>query len=247
MTILVGLLNLALGSVYTGYGVITAVEMKRGWRSYGFSHFGLAWILMAFTCGPHHLTHGIHTLFEGRQGGPLDLVAVVAGLPAGAAFILLRLEAFRGGAGDRFIGGTPRWILALPTAAAIYVTALIAAGMNTAASGFQAQWIALPNLGLFVIYMTIGYFLLRTQLQAHGGSGGWSTSGLSLAFVFPTCALMHAVFILYAGVGLYALDPHGFVIDWAGVPAGLYFLWVVRRLYHEALRDWNDAPAPAAA
>jgi hypothetical protein len=105
-------------------------------------------------------------------------VAVVAGLRAGAALILLRLEAFRGGAGDRFIEGTPRWILAL---------------------------------------------------------------------VFPTCALMHAVFILYAGAGQYALDPHGFVIGWAGVPGGLYFLWVVRRLYHEGLRDWNDAPAPAVA
>jgi hypothetical protein len=26
------------------------------------------------------------------------------------------------------------------------------------------------------------------------------------------------------------------------VPAGLYFLWVVRELYRDSLSDWNDGP-----
>ncbi|HEV8626678.1 MAG TPA: hypothetical protein VG034_19700, partial [Acidimicrobiia bacterium] len=57
---LVALSNLVLGVAYTGYGMMTAIEMKRDWRTFGFSHFGAAWICMAFTCGPHHLDHGLH-------------------------------------------------------------------------------------------------------------------------------------------------------------------------------------------
>jgi hypothetical protein len=81
--------------------------MRRDWRSFGFSHFGAAWIAMAFTCGPHHLAHGIHVGLEGRPGGPLDLLAVVVGLPVGVGWLSLRLEAFFGGRGDRFILGEP--------------------------------------------------------------------------------------------------------------------------------------------
>ena len=43
----VALTNLVLGVAYCGYGVMTAVEMRRDWRTMGFSHFGAAWILMA--------------------------------------------------------------------------------------------------------------------------------------------------------------------------------------------------------
>ena len=73
----------------------------------GFSHFGAAWIAMAFTCGPHHWVHGVHLGFEGRAAGVLDFVAVLVGVPAGVIWFLLRVEAFRGGRGDRFIRGTP--------------------------------------------------------------------------------------------------------------------------------------------
>lgn len=84
---------------------MTAVEMLRNRRTMGFSHAGAAWIAMAFTCGPHHWVHGLHVAFEGRTGGPLDLVAVVVGLPAGVIWFLLRIEAFRGGRGDRLLKG----------------------------------------------------------------------------------------------------------------------------------------------
>ena len=107
MRIAVGVLNLVLGTVYIQYGTLTIIEMRRNWREMGFSHFGAAWIAMAYTCGPHHFVHGLHLLVAGRSAGVLDLVAVLAGFPAGVIWFLLRIEAFRGGRGDRFISGSP--------------------------------------------------------------------------------------------------------------------------------------------
>ena len=95
MTFLVATVNVVLGLVYTSYGVMTIIDLKRGWKTSGFSHFGLAWIAMAFTCGPHHLDHGIHVFAEG-YGGPLDLFVVLVGFPAGVTWFLLRVEAILG-------------------------------------------------------------------------------------------------------------------------------------------------------
>lgn len=90
--------------------------------------------------------------------------------------------------------------------------------------------------------MAIGWFIVRTQLRNHPLMGGWSVSGLCLSTIFPTCALMHGVFAVYALAGTYHHDIHGGLIDWFSVPAGAYFLWVVRRLYRDSLRDWNQGP-----
>ncbi len=244
MTVAVAIANLVLGVAYTGYGVITAMEMRRDWRSFGFSHFGAAWIAMAFTCGPHHLAHGIHVALEGRPGGSLDLLAVVIGLPVGVVWLSLRLEAFFGGRGDRFILGEPGWLRAVPAASALYLVVL-AAGTAMRLDGVDLPGDAfsvLPNLLLVAIYMAIGWFIVRTQLRNHPLMGGWSVSGLCLSAIFPTCALMHGVFAVYALAGVYHHDLHGGVVDWLSVPAGAYFLWVVRRLYQDSLRDWNQGP-----
>jgi len=232
--------------------MMTAMEMKRDWRTFGFSHFGAAWILMAFTCGPHHLDHGLHVAIDGRLGGPLDLLAVVIGLPVGVAWLWLRLEAFLGGRGDRFIPGDPRWLVrAVPAVSAVYVAGLVAASAFVLAGPLVRPGLAVwANVILVGLYMTIGWFVLRTQLANRPSMGGWSVSGLSLSIIFPTCALMHAVWAVYAVAGRYQQDGHGLVIDWLSVPAGIYFLAVVRRLYQDSLRDWNDGPgevtAPAA-
>jgi hypothetical protein len=121
----VGVLNVILGLVYCQYGTMTLYEMVRGRRTMGFSHFGAAWIAMAFTCGPHHVHHGVHLVLGGMPAGSLDLVAVAVGYPAGVGWFLLRVEAFTGGRGDRFVQGTPRWLLMLPTIAGIYLTSLV--------------------------------------------------------------------------------------------------------------------------
>lgn len=237
IAIVVGVLNLVLGVAYTTYGLITISDLKRGWKTMGFSHFGVAWVAMCFTCGPHHLVHGIHVLFEGRVGGSFDMIAVLVGLPAGIAFLFLRFEAWLGGRGDRFVSGTPLWIHAIPAAGAAYVTALAAWTIQRTGLSFPRH--VLPNLLLIAVYFMIGYFVTRTQLRNRAELHGWSVSGLSLALVFPTCGLMHGVYAVYAAQGTYHPDWHGWAIDWLAVPAAVYFLWVVRNLHQRTMRDWN--------
>lgn len=238
----VALTNTILGTVYTCYGLMTIVDMKRGWRTHGFSHFGVAWIAMAFTCGPHHLDHGLHGFVSGRAGGWLDLVTILVGFPAGITWFLLRVEALWGGRGDRFVGGTPLWLESLPTLFAGYSAAVITAALwlNDGTESFTTRII--PNLCLVVLYSAIGAVLLRNQVRNRPETGGWSVSGLSLSMVMYTCAVMHAVFALYANSGVYDLDWHGLWIDTLAVPAAAYFLWVTYSLTNGSLRDWNKAP-----
>ncbi len=243
MTITAGVLNLVLGFVYIQYGTLTFIEMRRNWREMGFSHFGAAWIAMAFTCGPHHFVHGLHLLVSGADAGTLDLIAVGVGFPAGVIWFALRLEAFHGGRGDRFVPGSPLWVLAAPTAFGMYVTGLTAAVIARGLANPTGLAIVAPNLLLIAIYAAIGYFLVRTQIANRRPLGGWSVSGLALAAIFPTCALMHAVYAYYALGGRYPLVLGGAVIDWLAVPAGAYFLWVVHSLYRGEFLDWNRARA----
>jgi hypothetical protein len=169
---------------------------------------------------------------------------VLIGFPAAVVWFWLRVEAFTGRRGDRFIAGSPLWILALPTLFGMYVTALIAATLGVGGLDIQsgALPVIVPNLIILALYTTIGLILARTQIANHRPLGGWSLSGVALAMVLPTCGLMHGVYALYALSGQYQLDYHGFVIDWFGVPAAGYFLWVVYGLYKGTFRDWNGAP-----
>ena len=239
MIVAVTVLNLVLGAVYTSYGTMTIIDLKQGWRTSGLSHFGLAWIAMAFTCGPHHLDHGLHALID-HQGGAVDVYAVLIGFPAGVAWFLLRVEALSGGRGDRFVSGTPRWVAALPALFAVHVvaSAVSIADVIGRDPSFGPRFV--PNLLLLWLYGLIGYYLFRTQVENRGRLGGWSVSGLALTLVFPTCGLMHAVHAAYAIGGHAVVDWHGLVIDWLSVPAAVYFLWVVRSLHLGNRSDWNE-------
>ena len=240
MNVLVAAANIALGLIYTCYGVMTIIDLKNGWRTNGFSHFGLAWIAMAFTCGPHHLEHGLHAGFTSGNAGALDLLAVGLGAPAGLTWFYLRVEALFGGRGDRFIPGTPRWVGVLPLLGIVYVAGVVAALAWILSHGVHMTPRITPNILLLFIYSLIGYYLLRTQLVNHGPAGGWSLSGLALTIVFPTCGVMHAIFAAYAVTGSYGVESHGLVIDWLAVPAAIYFVWVVRALHLGAFTDWNE-------
>ena len=248
MTAAVGLSNVLLGVIYSCYGVMTLIDLKRGWRTRGFSHFGAAWVAMAFTCGPHHLEHGLHILTSGQTAGALDFAAVAVGFPAGAIWFLLRVEALAGGAGDRFVRGTPTWVAALPFLAAGYVTSLIVETvilLNRPGAHLTPR--ITPNLLLLGIYSLIGYYLVRAQLGTRKEAGGWSLSGLTLGIVFPTCGLMHVFFAEYAITGQYDVERLGLSIDWLAVPAAIYFVWVVRALYLGSITDWNESAGRPAS
>jgi len=245
MRLSVAAANFAMGLIYVSYGCMAIADLRRERAIRGFSHFGLAFIALAFTCGPHHLEHGLHVAFGGREGGSLDLGAVLVGVPAGLAWFLLRIEAYRGGRGDRFVSGTPRWVRALPVLGAFYLASLAAGIVAVARGGVDIVPRLTPNVLLIGLYALIGYYMWRTQLANRTTLGGWSLSGLTLTLVFPTCALMHAVYVLYASVGRYDVEVHGLVIGWLSVPAAIYFVWVVRSLYLGAFHDWNDAATGA--
>ncbi len=227
MTLAVIVVNLAMSLVYLAYGTMTFVDLTHGgWHDRTRRQFGLAFLAIMFTCGPHHLDHAIHLMTTDVQGQPLDLVVVALGLPAGVIWFALRVEALLGGPGDRYVHGTPRWMALLPVAGASYLAITMAAtGRIARADDFDP--IVLPNLVIMVLYLFVGSTLTATQFRNHAASGRWSTSGLALAGVFFTCALMHLVYAGYGITGEYQPDSHIFPIDLAGVPGGAYFLWLV--------------------
>jgi hypothetical protein len=242
--------NLIIGSAYTGYGVMTALEMKRDWKVFGFSHFGTAWLFMAFTCGPHHLAHAFHTWTNVHQhAGWLDVMTVVVGLPVGVTWLLLRVEAFAGGQGDRFVHGSPAWLRPAAVFAVVWSVGSLLIGAFVATGGSidhahvsGPPWMVLANLALLGLYLAIGKVVLQTQLANRPGLGGWSVSGLCLTFIFPSCGVMHAMWAAYGLAGRYRYDTVGAVIDLLSIPAAIYFLFVVMMLHREALHDWNEGP-----
>jgi hypothetical protein len=237
VSIAAGILSLALGLAYSGLGVITAYELTRHSSSRGFSYFGAGFMLMAATCGPHHLAHAEHLLLHGEPASLPLLAALALGVVPGVVFILLRLEAAFGGRGDRLIGGTPLWLAAVPVVMLPAGGAVLFEGFEYAkAHGFHLGGVA-PNLVLFVNYLLVGTFTARTQLARRPVLGGWSLSGVAMAGVFSTCGVTHLV----AGLAT-APDIHTLTLDNLGVPASLFFLYVVHRLHRDSLRDWNRAP-----
>ena len=67
MSLTSGVVNLVLGAVYLGLGVLAVWEVAIERRVLGISRFGLAFALMAATCGPHHFVHGWHSLRSGHE------------------------------------------------------------------------------------------------------------------------------------------------------------------------------------
>jgi hypothetical protein len=237
MTLAAGLLSLAIGLAYTGLGTITAYELARHSGSRGFSYFGAAFLLMAATCGPHHLAHAEHLLTGRDQASAALLASLVLGFPAGGVFVLLRAEAAFGGRGDRLIAGSPAWLGGLVIAIAAASGAIVFESVEYARGhGLHMAGLA-PNLVLLVNYLLVGIFTARTQLARRPVLGGWSLSGVAMAGVFTTCGVDHLV------AGLTSTpDLHTLTLDNFGVPASIFFLYVVHRLHRRSLNDWNRAP-----
>jgi hypothetical protein len=232
-----GVLALLTGLAYTGLGIITVYELIRHRRTRGFSHFGLAFAVMAFTCGPHHLVHAHRHLIAGEPAhGPLT-ASLVLGLAPAVTFIALRVEAAFGGRGDRLIARTPLWLTIVPLLMAAAGGATIWEAVHHATALPLDAAALTPNVFLFVNYLLVGVFTARTQLARRPLLGGWSLSGIAMSGVFLTCASSH----LTAGLLAHA-DLASLLLDNVGVPASFYFLWAVHRLHADSARDWNRRP-----
>jgi hypothetical protein len=211
---------------------------------------------MAASCGPHHLVHGWCVLQGGAVTAPMLAVTLI-GLPAGTVFCLLRIEAMAGGRGDRTLT-VPAFVpVGVAIAFAVGLGALV--GQAVAAAPLQggvmcsllgigadagARAVAgLPstilwtNLLAAAAYMMVGWYLLVTQVRRFVTHRQWSLSGLALGAVFPTCASMHLIHALGLGAHSATLP-----FDLLGVPASIYFLWVVKRVHQDSVVDWNRRP-----
>ena len=175
--IVTGLLALATGIAYTALGVITVYELIRHRRDRGFSHFGLSFAVMAFTCGPHHLVHAYRHLVAARARARPD--AGRAGdrrRPRGRLHRAApggRVRRPRRPAGPQ----QPRCFAALPWVMAAAAGATLWEALRHAAAMDVDLRALLPNVFLFVNYVLVGYFTARTQLARRPLLDGWSLSG----------------------------------------------------------------------
>jgi hypothetical protein len=262
MSLIIGFSNLAIGLAYAGLGLLSAWEAISLHRYRGWSRFGLGFTLMAASCGPHHLSHGWHVLHGGSVSWPM-LAATVIGLPAGLIFVWLRLEAMLGSQGERWITASPAQAVLLAGTFSIAAGWLASGAFAQGAADFSqalctsaglaapdaAPWTGvdftsvtfLTNAFVAVTYGMVGWYLADRQVRRHLTHGGWSLSGVALTGVFFTCALMHFIDATTRGSHLML------VFDLIGIPASIYFLWVVQQVHNDSVMDWNRRPLVGAA
>jgi hypothetical protein len=260
MALVIGISNLLIGAAYVSLGLLSAWEAASQFRYRGLSRFGLGFSLMAASCGPHHLVHGWCVLHEGMVTTPM-LVATLLGLPAGIVFCALRVEAMKGRRGDRTIVLSSHAMIGLMISLLLLVGLLAGWSMAAApppiapAQTVCTAWgvrsldaprpagidpgspVVLANLWVTVAYAMVGWYLIETQIRRYIGTRSWSLSGISLAAVFPSCAAMHLILALSGSP-----DSATLPFDLLGVPASVYFLWVVQRLHKDSVVDWNRRP-----
>ena len=261
MVLVVGIGNLLIGMAYVTLGLLSAWEAARHYRHRGLSRFGLGFSLMAASCGPHHLIHGWHVL----QGGAVSaamLAVTLTGLPAGIVFCWLRVEAMRNGRGDRTMAINGSVMGSVAVASLIGVSGLAGAAMSTppdpellicssqslgswfqgSGDGWGPSLVFFSNLWVTFTYAMVGWYLGDTQIRRYVATRSWSLSGLALTGVFPSCAAMHLIMALTNGQATSTLW-----VDLIGVPASVYFLWVVKRLHADSAIDWNRRPIAGLA
>ena len=164
--IVTGILALATGLAYTALGVITVHELIRHRRDRGFSHFGLSFAVMAFTCGPHHLVHAYrHLVLREPAHGPMQAAMAIGAVPA-VVFIALRLEAAFGGRGDRLVRNSRAFEL-LPLVFVAAAGATVWEALRHTATMAVDLRALLPNIVLFVNYALVG--LPHVRHVAPGG------------------------------------------------------------------------------
>lgn len=262
MLLIIGIGNLLVGMTYVALGLLSAWEAASQYRHRGLSRFGVGFSLMAASCGPHHLIHGWCVLQGDTISVPM-LAVTLTGLPAGIVFCWLRAEAMFNGRGDRTVSINGSVIGAVVIAMLIAVSALAGWAMASppeppaficTTQGVQSWFgateigagspslVMYSNLWVTFTYSMVGWYLVDTQVRRYVSTRSWSLSGLALAAVFPSCAAMHLILALTSGP-----DSSTLLFDLIGVPASVYFLWVVKQLHANSAIDWNRRPLAGLA
>jgi hypothetical protein len=261
MSLVIGIGSLMIGLAYAGLGSLSAWETISLHRYRGWSRFGIGFSLMAASCGPHHLVHGWHVL----QGEPISypmFAATLIGLPAGLVFVLLRFETVLGGQGDRWVavsahramllvgaftlvaGALAAWTFAQPGADFAFEFLCTSAGLSDRSTGGGIDCGSvtfLANMFVVIAYGMVGCYLADRQVRSYLTNGGWSLSGVALTGVFFTCAQMHFIDATTPGSGSLLF------FDLIGIPASIYFLWVVKQVHNDSVMDWNRRPLVGTA
>jgi len=261
MSLVIGIDSLMIGLAYAGLGSLSAWETISLHRYRGWSRFGIGFSLMAASCGPHHLVHGWHVL----QGEPISypmFAATLIGLPAGLVFVLLRFETVLGGQGDRWVAVSAHRAMLLVGAFTLVAGALAAWTFAQPGTNFALQFLCtsagladrsaaggidygsvtfLANMFVVIAYGMVGCYLADRQVRSYLINGGWSLSGVALTGVFFTCAQMHFIDATTPGSGSMLF------FDLIGIPASIYFLWVVKQVHNDSVMDWNRRPLVGAA
>ena len=234
MTLAAGLIHLGTAGSYLFLFCNAVREVHRAER---VTAFGAALTLMFLGCGLHHAVHAEHALIFGRPADATTVISLlIAGIPS-AVFLALRVEAMRGGRGDRFIAGTPSCVGALPVALAATAGALLLGAAEHGPPVAPDVPGLVSNLVLLATYSLVGWFLVRTQIARRPLRGGWSLNGLSLAAIFPACAVAHVVSALVSPG-----DIHTLAVDGYQIPVSLFFLWTVHSLYRRGRRLATQRP-----
>lgn len=261
MNFIIGFGNLAVGMAYVTLGLLSAWEVASQYRYRGVSRFGLGFSLMAASCGPHHLVHGMTVLQGGIVSAPM-LAVTLTGIPAGAVFCWLRFESMRKGRGDRTlaVNGSVMagavvlslagasllagWAMATQPEPGLFIctSRSIATLLDGSVSDLSPFLVFFSNLWASLAYAMVGWYLADTQIRRYVANRSWSLSGLALSGVFPSCAAMHLILALTSSSESATLP-----FDLLGIPASVYFLWVVKRLHANSAVDWNYQPLAGVA
>jgi hypothetical protein len=261
MSLIIGIGSLMIGIAYAGLGSLSAWETISLHQYRGWSRFGIGFSLMAASCGPHHLVHGWHVLQGETISYPM-FAATLIGLPAGLVFVLLRFETVLGGQGDRWVavsahramllvgaftlvaGALAAWTFAQPGADLAFQFLCTSVGLADRTTGVGTDYGSvtfLANMFVVITYGMVGCYLADRQVRSYLTNGGWSLSGAALTGVFFTCAQMHFIDATARGNGLLLF------FDLIGIPASIYFLWVVKQVHNDSVIDWNRRPLVGAA
>lgn len=233
-----GIAAVALGVVMLALGALTACDLVRAGVGQATSRFGLAFLLVTATLGPHFLAVGAVVGLDATAATPLLGLTVGMTLLPAAAFLALRLERLGGGRGDRTVTGTPAWFRVAAWVGALGAGAILGQAA-VAASDHGLTWLAVPSLVLAAACTAVAIVILNAQQRRRAATGGWSGSGLALAGLFLAAGLAEAAGAATSGTGDASL-----AFDLAGAPAALYFLWSAWRLNRTAREQlrWPGRP-----